>query len=103
MICSADQLIPRLPHALTVASIERKSAMPAEPGGYMKMSVVGQLNGLIAHFMTLEQVDTIVLPMPYNQLLKLILIFWTFTLPFVIVQETGWFCPYAPRLTEHCS
>ena len=41
------------------------------------------------------------LPMPHTQLLKVNLIAWTFTLPFVIVQETGWFCPYAPRLTKH--
>ena len=68
----------------------------------MKMSVVGQLNGLVTHFMTLCKVDTIVLPMPYNQLLKINLIAWTFTLPFVIVQSVGWFCPYAPRLTKHC-
>ena len=40
------------------------------------------------------KVDTIVLPMPYNQLLKLNLLAWTFTLPFVIVEETGWFCPF---------
>ena len=39
------------------------------------------------------------LPMPHTQLLKVNLIAWTFTLPFVIVQESGWFCPYAPRLT----
>jgi hypothetical protein len=41
-------------------------------------------------------------PMPHTQLLKINLIAWTFTLPFVIVQETGWFCPYAPRLIECC-
>ena len=46
------------------------------------------------HFMSLCKVDTIVLPMPYNQLLKLNLLAWTFTLPFVIVEETGWFCPF---------
>jgi len=74
--------------------VERKAAMPAEPGGFMKMAVVGQLNGLTSHFMSLCKVDTIVLPMPYNQLLKLNLIAWTFTLPFVIVEETGWFCPF---------
>ena len=55
---------------------------------------VGQLNGLMNHFMSLCKVDTIVLPMPYNQLLKLNLLAWTFTLPFVIVEETGWFCPF---------
>ena len=68
----------------------------------MKMSVVGQLNALITHFMSLEKVGKLVLPMPYNQLLKLNLIMWTFTLPFVIVQSVGWFCPYAPRHTKHC-
>ena len=101
------------------------------------MAVVGQLNALIKEYMTLCKVDTVVLPMPYNQvpehsnylvgsqvsthvpfdcstystaiharaahqLLKINLIAWTFTLPFVIVQETGWFCPYAPPLTKHC-
>ena len=75
--------------------VERRSAFPQEPGGFMKMAVVGQLNGLMNHFMSLCKVDTIVLPMPYNQLLKLNLLAWTFTLPFVIVEETGWFCPYA--------
>ena len=74
--------------------VERKAAMPAEPGGFMKMAIVGQLNGLTSQFMSLCKVDTIVLPMPYNQLLKLNLIAWTFTLPFVIVEETGWFCPF---------
>jgi len=74
--------------------VERKAAMPAEPGGFMKMAVVGQLNGLTSQFMSLCKVDTIVLPMPYNQLLKINLIAWTFTLPFVIVEETGWFCPF---------
>jgi len=74
--------------------VERRAAFPQEPGGFMKMAVVGQLNGLMSHFMSLCKVDTIVLPMPYNQLLKLNLLAWTFTLPFVIVEETGWFCPF---------
>ena len=47
--------------------VERRSAFPQEPGGFMKMAVVGQLNGLMNHFMSLCKVDTIVLPMPYNQ------------------------------------
>lgn len=50
-----------------VLDIERRAAMPSEPGGFMKMAVVGQLNGLITHFMALYKVDTMALPMPYNQ------------------------------------
>tara|TARA_B100000795_G_scaffold153695_2_gene115222 strand:- start:724 stop:2439 length:1716 start_codon:yes stop_codon:yes gene_type:complete len=75
--------------------IESKAVPASEPGGFAKMAAVGQLNALVKDFMALCKVDTVVLPMPYNQLLKINLIAWTFTLPFVIVQETGWFCPFA--------
>ena len=71
--------------------IERRSAMPAEPGGFMKMAVITQLNGLNAQYQAMHKVDTIVLPFPYNQLLKVFLLAWNFTLPFALVDEVGWF------------
>ena len=42
----------------------------------------------------LVKIDTIVLPLPYNQLLKLFLLGWNFSLPFVISEECGWFLPF---------
>ena len=75
--------------------IERRSALPAEPGGFMKMAVIAQLNALNSLFQDLHKVNTIVLPFPYNQLLKFFLLAWNFTLPFVMVDEVGWFLPLA--------
>ena len=47
--------------------IESKAVPASEPGGFAKMAAVGQLNALVKEFMTLCKVDTVVLPMPYNQ------------------------------------
>jgi len=81
-------------HSL-VATIERRKHFPggADPGGYMKMGGISQLNAINASFQTLHKVDQIVLPLPYNQLLKLMLLGWNFTLPFVIAADVGWFNP----------
>ena len=46
-----------------------------------------------AQFQTLQKVDQLILPMPYNQLLKLFQLSWTYSLPFVIVDEVGWWTP----------
>lgn len=63
------------------------------PGGYMKMAGISQVNALNSCFQNLNKIDTIVLPLPYNQLLKMFLIGWNFSLPFVIATEVGWFNP----------
>jgi len=47
-----------------------------------------QVEGLITAYNGMCKIDDVVLPLPYCQLLKTILMFWNFTLPFVIVKET---------------
>ena len=73
--------------------IEGKCAKGTEEGGYMKMAGINQINALGTQFYKLYQIDTLVLPLPYNQLLKIFLLVWTFTLPFAIAAEVGWYNP----------
>ena len=34
----------------------------------------------------IDKIDKVVLPLPYAQLLKIFLMFWVFSLPFVLVK-----------------
>ena len=81
---------------IQVALTRLEKCMPkaAETGGYMRMSGITQCYALSSHFQTIDRVDTVVLPLPYNQLLKILCLCWGFSLPFVIAKETGWFLPF---------
>ena len=74
-----------------LSKCETKAAKGAEEGGYMKMAGINQVNALGTHFFKMYQVDSLVLPLPWNQLLKIFLLSWTFTLPFAIAAEVGWY------------
>jgi len=78
--------------------VEKEALRPSDPGGFMKMAGIAQLNAMQKSILKLDKIDTLALPMPYNQLLKTFLLAWTFTLPFVIAAEMAWFTPFAMLL-----
>ena len=55
--------------------------------GYSLKDMSASLGGV-------NRVDSAVLPLPYCQMLKLLLMSYVFSLPFVIVNEVGWTLPY---------
>ena len=78
---------------LLMSKIEAKCPPAAQNAGFMKMAAINQINALNAHLQNVCKIDTLVLPLPYNQLLRTFLLIWNFTLPFVIASEVGWFNP----------
>lgn len=46
-----------------------------------------KVDALVGAYNGIDKVDDVVLPLPYCQLLKVFLIAWVFTLPFVLVKE----------------
>jgi len=67
----------------------------ARSGGRVDLQYMSnQLESLSAAFCGIDKVDTLVLPLPYCQLLKVFLLCWVFSLPFVLAAECGpWLTP----------
>jgi len=57
-----------------------------------------QLSKLMRAYNGIDKVDKMVLPLPYAQLLKVFLLAWVFSLPFVIVEECGLLTPFVMAL-----
>jgi len=51
-------------------------------------------------FNGMHKIDNLVLPLPYCQLLKIIMILWVYSLPFVIAADVGLFLPVIMGLTS---
>jgi len=52
-----------------------------------------RVHDLSSHFSGVCKIDTTVLPLPYCQLLKLLLMGYVFSLPFVLAHDMGWMLP----------
>lgn len=67
----------------------------ARSGGRVDLQYMSnQLECLSTAYCGIDKVDTLVLPLPYCQLLKVFLLCWVFSLPFVLAAECGlWLTP----------
>ena len=63
--------------------MQKKGAI--EPQQLLTVSQV--INDLVGAYNSIDKVDKMVLPFPYAQLLKVLMLVYVFTLPFVIVEE----------------
>ena len=68
---------------LAVERMQKKGAI--EPQQLLTVSQV--INDLVGAYNSIDKVDKMVLPFPYAQLLKVLMLVYVFTLPFVIVEE----------------
>jgi len=53
---------------------------------------------LMERFQAMNQIDKTQFPFPYAQLVKLLLVAWSFSLPFVLERSCGHFAPFAVTL-----
>merc|ERR1719473_208652 len=56
-------------------------------------SALNSINGLDRAFWSMEKLDKVLFPLPYNQIVKLLILTFTFLTPFTMVPACGWATP----------
>lgn len=57
-------------------------------------SLGNRIDDLTRAYLTMNRIDTLVLPLPYSQLLKIFTMFFVYTVPFVLAPRVGLFTPF---------
>ena len=73
----------------------RVNSIASRKGGHFDSRRVAEaLDQLLEAFQGMHRVHSVYLPLPYCQLLKIVMLCWVFSLPFVLVKEVGNFLPF---------
>lgn len=77
---------------LVLARCHKAGGQLSAPHGAAMSSLTSQL---LIHFRSMDQIDKTQFPLPYAQLVKVVLTLWVFTLPFVLQLSAYGFTPFA--------
>lgn len=73
----------------------RVGAIVTSQGAHLDTRRVAEgLDTLLVAFQGMHRVHSVYLPLPYCQLLKIVMLCWVFSLPFVLANEVGRFLPF---------
>jgi putative membrane protein len=74
-----------------VIAIYREGGISPPP---ILSSALNSINGLDRAFWSMEKLDKVLFPLPYNQIVKLLILTFTFLTPFTMVPACGWATPF---------
>jgi hypothetical protein len=83
-----QQVIIMMQHI--VYAIYREGGISPPP---ILSSALNSINGLDRAFWSMEKLDKVLFPLPYNQIVKLLILTFTFLTPFTMVPACGWATP----------
>jgi len=74
-----------------VVAIYREGGISPPP---ILSTSLNSINGLDRAFWSMEKLDKVLFPLPYNQIVKLLILTFTFMTPFTMVPVCGWATPF---------
>jgi len=75
---------------MVLAQIEQEKGIPHPP---YSATILSFISAIETHFWEMEKIDKLQFPLPYAQIVKILMIIYIFTLPWNLVSKCGWATP----------